>query len=174
MLFSNNWRSGRHVGFIHALVPSTSLFVTPGKHPRKMAEEHTHLVNPLSIARAQNTNESSNTTNGNLGTDETDLEASRNSSPHQAKLRRVHVVWDVFAVIFIILTFVADIASDVVVSVRYFLDGSYLWFLLTVVFVISSSIVVQIFSACWFYEDSEDQTSATYLLHLCQLGTIVR
>ena len=140
-----------------------------------MAVEGAVIVNPSITARTQNANESLNTTNGNLNRDETDLAASRQPPRryHQVKSRRVHVIWDSFAVISI-LTFVADIASDIVVSVRYFLDGSYLWFSLTVAFVISSSIVTQIFSACWFYEDSEDQTRATYLLHLCQLGPIVR
>ena len=140
-----------------------------------MSVEGAVIVNPSITARTQNTNESLNTTNGNLNRDETDLAASRQPPrrDNQVKSRRVHVICDIFAVISI-LTFVADIASDIVVSVRYFLDGSYLWFSLTVAFVISSSIVTQIFSACWFYEDSEDQTWATYLLHLCQLGPIVR
>ena len=140
-----------------------------------MAVEGTVIVNPLSFERAKNTNESPNTTNGNVSTDETDLAASRRPPRrhHQVKARRVHIFWDIFAVISI-LTFVADIASDVVVCVRYSLDGSYLWSLLTVAFVISSSIVTQIFSAYWFYEDRENQTWATYLFHLFQLGPLVR
>lgn len=175
LLFSNNWRSSWPPYWIYSCFSLQYFPATPRKCPRKMAVEDTVIVNPMSIARAKNTNESPNTTNGNVYTDETDLAASRRPPRryHQVKARRVHIIWDIFAVISV-LTFVADIASDVVVCVRYSLDGSYLWSILTVAFVILSSIVTQIFSAYWFYEDSEGQTWRTYLLHLCQLGPIVR
>lgn len=115
------------------------------------------------------------TANGTRNMDETDLAASRQPPRKYAKFKsqRVHIIWDLFAVVSI-LTFVADIASDVVVSVLYYFDGSYLWFSLTLGFVLLSSVVMQVFSAKWFHEDDENQNWCTYLLHLFHLGPLVR
>lgn len=115
------------------------------------------------------------TGNGTQGVDEPDLAATR--KPHhkyaQIESQRVHIIWDLFAVVSI-LTFVADIASDLAVSVLYYFDGSYLWFSLTLGFVLLSSIVMQVFSAKWFHEDDENQNWCAYLLHLFHLGPLVR
>lgn len=115
------------------------------------------------------------TPNGTHYIDETDLAASRQPPPTYIPVEspRVHIIWDLFAILSI-LTFIADIASDLVVSVRYYIDGSYLWFSLTLGFVILSSLVMQIFSAKWIHEDGEDQDWCTYLLHFLQLGPLVR
>lgn len=115
------------------------------------------------------------TPNGIHGTDETDLAASRLNRRSYVHLEseRVHIIWDLFAIASI-LTFIADITTDLVVSVHYFLDGKYIWFALTLGFVILSSLVMQIFSAKWFHEDGEYQNWCTYLMHLFQLGPIVR
>ena len=149
------------------VVPSTS------SHTGEMEEGV--IENPTAIEISQNANGLLITTNGTINADETDLAASRQPPRgyNQIESRKVHVIWDIFAVISI-LTFVADIASDIVVSVLYYLDGSYLWFSLTLGFVILSSLVTQIFSVKWFYEDSEDQTWGTYLLHVFQVGPVVR
>lgn len=115
------------------------------------------------------------TSNGIINRDETDLAASRVNRRSYVHLEseRVHIIWDLFAIASI-LTFIADIISDLVVSVHYFLDGKYLWFALTLGFVILSSVVMQIFSAKWFHEDGEYLNWCTYLLHFFQLGPIVR
>lgn len=132
------------------------------------------IVNPSRVDITETSN-GTLTRNGISNLDETDLAASRQPprSYRQIESQRVHVIWDLFAIASI-LTFVADISSDIVVSVLYYVDGSYLWFSLTLGFVIVSSIVTQVFSAKWFHEDSEDQSWSTYLLHLFQLGPIVR
>lgn len=131
------------------------------------------IVNPSRVYITE-TSDGTLTRNGISNLDETDLAASRQiGSYRQIEPQRVHVIWDLFAIASI-LTFVADISSDIVVSVLYYVDGSYLWFSLTLGFVIVSSIVTQVFSAKWFYEDSEDQAWSTYLLHLFQLGPIAR
>ena len=131
-------------------------------------------VNPSSVETVRNNN-GILTPNGTHNGDETDQAASRKppSAYHPVESQRVHVIWDVFAAVSI-LTFVADITSDIVVSVLYFMDGSYLWFALTFGFVILSSIVMQVFSAKWFYEDNQDQTWGTYLLHIFQMGPLLR
>jgi len=132
------------------------------------------IVNPSSIEVNENLN-GSITPNGTHYLDETDLAASRQPPRqyHQIESQRVHIVWDLFAIASI-LTFVADITSDIVVSVLYFVDGFYVWFALTFGFFILSSIVMQVFSAKWFYEDSEKHDWRTYLLHLFQLGPLWR
>ena len=115
------------------------------------------------------------TGNGTQGVDETDLAASRQPPRKYAQFesQRVHIIWDLFAAVSI-LTFVADIASDLAVSVLYYFDGSYMWFSLTLGFVILSSIVMQVFSVKWFHEDDENQNWCAYLLHLFLLGSLVR
>ena len=108
--------------------------------------------------------------------DETDLAASRRPSRKYGQIepRRVHLIWDIFAAV-CILTFFADVISDVVVSVLYYIDGSYVWFSLTLGFVLLSSVVTQIFSAKWFFEDNQNENNcATCALHIFHLGPIVR
>lgn len=130
------------------------------------------------MAERTEINENTNgflTGNGTQSVDETDLAASR-QPPHkyaQFESQRVHIIWDLFAAVSI-LTFVADIASDLVVSVLYYVDGSYMWFALTLGFVILSAIVMQVFSVKWFHEDDENQNWCAYLLHLFLLGPLVR
>ena len=135
-------------------------------------------VDSRTIAERTEINENTNgllTVNGTQSVDETDLAPSR-QPPHkyaQFESQRVHIIWDLFAAVSI-LTFVADIASDLVVSVLYYVDGSYMWFALTLGFVILSSIVMQVFSVKWFHEDDENQNWCAYLLHLFLLGPLVR
>ena len=145
------------------------------RRPHKiMAERGAIVVNPLCIEHTENIN-GNLTSNGVHYPDETDLAASRQPPRRYQQLesQRVHFIWDAFAILSI-LTFVADITSDVVVSVLYYIDGSYLWFALTIGFVLLSSIIMQVFSAKWFHEDSEHQTWSNYLLHLFQMGPLVR
>ena len=114
------------------------------------------------------------TGNGIQSVDETDLAANRQSRVYaQFQSQRVHIFWDLFAAVSF-LTFVADIVSDLVVSVLYYFDGAYWWFSLTLGFVILSSIVMQVFSAKWFHEDDENQNWCAYLWHIFHLGPLVR
>lgn len=146
----------------------------PTQNVRKMSESSTGVVNPSSIEITENIN-GILSPNGTHHLDETDQAASRQRPRkyHQIESQRVHIIWDIFAVASI-LTFVADVTSDIVVSVLYYIDGSYLWFSLTLGFVLLSSIVMQVFSAKWFREDDEDQSLCTYLLHIFLMGPLVR
>ena len=139
-----------------------------------MAERSVIVVNPLYIDHTESIN-GNLTSNGVHHPDETDLAPSRQPPKRyqQFESQRVHFIWDAFAIVSI-LTYLADITSDVVVSVLYYIDGAYLWFALTIGFVLLSSIVMQVFSAKWFHEDSEHQTWSNYLLHLFQMGPLVR
>jgi len=122
-----------------------------------------------------------NNTNGSInGTaiisgDEVDLAATRRSirDGPAAPIKRVHWIWDIFALCSII-TFIADIGSDIFVAIMYFRNGQYSWFGFTIGFVLLSSFTLQIFSAKWFHEDKRKESWLTYLLHLFHVGPIVR
>lgn len=132
-------------------------------------------------AECFNTEPPQNTRNGALnGTaiiprDEEDLAATRRSIPDGTTppSEPVHWVWDIFA-LGSILTFIADIGSDIFVAVVYFRNGQYSWFGFTLAFVFLSSFTLQIFSAKWFHEDERKETWSTYLLHFLHVGPILR
>lgn len=107
--------------------------------------------------------------------DEEDLEANRRSNPDAtaAPVKRVHWVWDIFA-LGSIVTFTADVGSDIFVAIMYFRNEEYSWFGFTIGFVLLSSFTLQIFSAKWFHEDQKKETWLTYLLHLFHVGPILR
>ncbi|XP_035668056.1 XK-related protein 4-like [Branchiostoma floridae] len=84
-----------------------------------------------------------------------------------------------------IVTFLADIVSDVVLAVRnYFLEGYYGWFAMTITFVLLPSIVLQLCSIRWYLQDRskvpESERAGVLsclwrgLLHFLQLGTMWR
>ncbi|KAK3541260.1 hypothetical protein QTP86_019191 [Hemibagrus guttatus] len=75
---------------------------------------------------------------------------------------------------------VVDITSDLLLSLQYFREQQYTWFALTLLFVLVGSLCMQIFSYCWFREDSngvegtESLTTNIGLLHLLHLGFFTR
>ena len=71
-------------------------------------------------------------------------------------------------------TFIADVTTDILVAYQHFGDEKYVWFGLTVAFIVIPSILMQSFSCKWFRDDYLKQTWWTYLLHFLQLGTIER
>lgn len=151
--------------------------LAPSRHrpTKKYQQTESQRVNPTQVEIMRHSN-GTITPNDSHYSDETDVAASREPSTkkhHQSEPQRVHIIWDLFAAASV-LTFLADISSDIAVSVLYYIDGSYLWFSLTIGFVILSSIVMQVFSAKWFYEDDEELTWGTYLLHIFQLGPLMR
>jgi hypothetical protein len=119
--------------------------------------------------------------------DQTDLPATRRDIPTEERVGniRVHRFWDLVALVSV-LTFIADIGTDLFVAALYFSKGHYTWFGLTLGFVFLSSFTLQIFSAKWLYEDTQthDDTQVmhkkkkekwwTYVLHILHLGPVVR
>lgn len=106
--------------------------------------------------------------------DEIDLAATRRSVPDGAtQQKRVHWFWDIIA-LGSILTFIADIGSDLFVAALYFRNGQYSWFGFTLSFVLLSSFTLQVFSAKWFHDDPRNESCWTYLLHFLHVGPVLR
>ncbi|KAM9436662.1 XK-related protein 9 [Clarias gariepinus] len=76
---------------------------------------------------------------------------------------------------------VVDIASDLLLSVQYCKEKRYVWFALTLLFMLAGSMCAQIFSYCWYRDDhsGDDHPPRTHtthigLLHLLQMGFFTR
>lgn len=84
--------------------------------------------------------------------------------------------------VFGLLFYLADIGSDVLLSVQYFKDGHVTWAALTLVFVLAGSLCIQIFSYSWFKDDKENYgednkgLSTCHLIgiHVLQIGIFTR
>ncbi|KAI4880459.1 hypothetical protein NFI96_011291 [Prochilodus magdalenae] len=75
----------------------------------------------------------------------------------------------------------ADIGSDLLVSVQYFKEGLYIWFGLTLSFMLIASLCAHIFSYVWFEDDRNQGPENVKLskpcmvvVHLLQMGFITR
>ncbi|KAK2868660.1 hypothetical protein Q7C36_000531 [Tachysurus vachellii] len=78
--------------------------------------------------------------------------------------RRKYGAWDGLWLVAAAAVYFADVATDVWLSVDYYLRNDYWWFGLTLFFVALGSISVQIFSFRWFVHDfstSESDAAAT-------------
>ena len=108
-------------------------------------------------------------------TDEIDLAPTRVSPPKisEAKAEKISIIWDIFAAVSM-LTFIADIASDVVVAISYYRDGFYSWFGLTLALVLLSSIVTQLISFNWYHQDGQSRSPLVYAWHILHLAPVVR
>ncbi|KAG9283231.1 XK-related protein 9 [Astyanax mexicanus] len=81
-----------------------------------------------------------------------------------------------------LLCSVADIGSDILVSVQYFTQGQEVWFALTVTFIIVGSLCTHVFSYAWFEDDAESEQMDTpalskahlVVVHLLQMGCFTR
>ncbi|XP_054624160.1 XK-related protein 4 [Dunckerocampus dactyliophorus] len=74
--------------------------------------------------------------------------------PHQ------NPVWDCLWILTAMLVYVADVGTDVWLSVDYYLHRDYWWFGLTLVFVVLGSFSVQLFSFRWFVHDFAPEDAA--------------
>ncbi|XP_078594767.1 XK-related protein 6-like [Branchiostoma floridae x Branchiostoma japonicum] len=90
---------------------------------------------------------------------------------------------DVLFVLFAVVTFIADIGTDLGLALTYFTEAEYWWFALTLSFILLPSLVLQLFSLRWLCQDrkptaKERQTWLSWIarctLHFLQLGTVVR
>lgn len=72
--------------------------------------------------------------------------------------------------------YTGDVVTDILVSAKYFNNGDYIWFSLTLLCVVGASFVTMIFSLMWFYDDMETEASKTkiIILHAFQLGPLKR
>ena len=113
-------------------------------------------------------------TDKNLSEDETDLAASRQSFYGSENVGRRSTVCDALFAFGSMGTFIADIASDLVVSYQYYDQGEYWWFGLTLAFVLLASVTMQVFSAKWFHEDGKRKSWVYNLMHFLHLGPLVR
>ncbi|XP_076868990.1 XK-related protein 9 [Brachyhypopomus gauderio] len=77
---------------------------------------------------------------------------------------------------------VADIASDLLLCVQYFLAGYGTWFALTLLFILTGSLCCQTFSYVWYMDDSDSNNRdltcrckiRLVLVHLLQMGFFKR
>ena len=72
--------------------------------------------------------------------------------------------------------YIADVVTDLLVSAKYFRNGDYIWFGLTLSCVLGASLVMMMFSLKWFHEDTAKEVSKTktVVLHVLQLGPLLR
>lgn len=87
--------------------------------------------------------------------------------------RTTHYTDDLWTFVSII-TFIADIGSDLLVCIKYYKDKNLWWFGLTLGFLLAASFAMQLFSAKWLLEDSKRQHCFTYILHVLHLGPVQR
>lgn len=80
-----------------------------------------------------------------------------------------YTVWDCLWIVAAVAVYLADVGTDVWLSVDYYLRRDYWWFGLTLFFVVLGSFSVQLFSFRWFVHDfsTEDGTeSAAECAHM--------
>lgn len=64
-----------------------------------------------------------------------------------------YTVWDCLWIVAAVAVYLADVGTDVWLSVDYYLHRDYWWFGLTLFFVVLGSFSVQLFSFRWFVHD---------------------
>lgn len=64
-----------------------------------------------------------------------------------------YTVWDCLWIVAAVAVYVADVGTDVWLSIDYYLRRDYWWFGLTLFFVVLGSFSVQLFSFRWFVHD---------------------
>lgn len=77
-------------------------------------------------------------------------------------------VWDALWIVAAVAVYLADVGTDLWLSVYYYLGGEYWWFGLTLFFVALGSFSVQVFSFRWFVQDfsTEESSSAAGCSHM--------
>lgn len=83
-----------------------------------------------------------------------------------------------------LIFYIGDIISDLLLTVQYFRCGHCTWAVLTLVFILSGSLCIQIFSYAWFeddrknenYEEEDKPLSTGHLIgiHVLQFGIFTR
>ncbi len=110
-----------------------------------------------------------------LGIDSPDAEPRRDKvSTKDPSLKAAW--WEYLYIGGIVVFYIADVVTDLLVSVKYFRNGDYIWFSLTLLCVVGASLVMMMFSLKWFYDDTaeEESKTKTVVLHVLQLGPLQR
>uniref|UniRef100_A0A3B4AEL3 XK-related protein n=2 Tax=Periophthalmus magnuspinnatus TaxID=409849 RepID=A0A3B4AEL3_9GOBI len=98
---------------------------------------------------------------------------SRCCGPRSACMRpgseQRYSVWDALWVLAAVAVYVADVGTDVWLSVDYYLRRDYWWFGLTLFFVVLGSFSVQLFSFRWFVHDFSTESPAGCAAECTQL-----
>ncbi|XP_077412605.1 XK-related protein 4 [Vanacampus margaritifer] len=71
-----------------------------------------------------------------------------------------YTLWDCLWIVAAVAVYVADVGTDVWLSVDYYLHRDYWWFGLTLFFVVLGSFSVQLFSFRWFVHDFSTEDAA--------------
>lgn len=71
-----------------------------------------------------------------------------------------YTAWDCLWIVAAVAVYLADVGTDVWLSVDYYLGREYWWFGLTLFFVVLGSFSVQVFSFRWFVHDFSTDDSA--------------
>ncbi|KAM8966865.1 XK-related protein 9 [Pelodytes ibericus] len=86
--------------------------------------------------------------------------------------------WNFLMTILGIFTFLFDMGADIWIAVKYFQQGLQLYGLLTIFFILVSTIIVQVFSYTWFKDDCAEKNSRelrwVLLIHIFLAGIFVR
>lgn len=90
----------------------------------------------------------------------------------RTKPERISLLSDLWIVVSVI-TFIADVGSDLLVCVQYYNRNRLWYFGITLGLVVAASLVLQIFSAKWFVDDGK-KSCKLYILHLVQMGQLAR
>ncbi|KAL9980918.1 hypothetical protein ACROYT_G009560 [Oculina patagonica] len=97
----------------------------------------------------------------------------RSDSKNPFEGRTTHFTDDLWTCVSII-TFIADVGTDLLVCIKYYREKNLWWFSLTLAFLLLASFAMQVFSAKWLLEDGKRQHCFTYLLHVIHLGPVQR
>ncbi|XP_068197625.1 XK-related protein 4 isoform X2 [Antennarius striatus] len=76
------------------------------------------------------------------------------------RVQQKYTVWDCLWIVSAVAVYLADVGTDVWLSVDYYLQHEYWWFGLTLFFVILGSFSVQLFSFRWFVHDFSSEDAA--------------
>ncbi|OCT57346.1 XK-related protein 9 [Xenopus laevis] len=86
--------------------------------------------------------------------------------------------WNFLMTFFGICTLVSDFGVDLWIAVKYFQQGLHVFSLLTIVFIIISNAIVNIFSYAWFKDDCAEGNTRKLrwvcLIHVLMAGTFLR
>ncbi|XP_053100925.1 XK-related protein 9 isoform X2 [Hemicordylus capensis] len=73
-----------------------------------------------------------------------------------------------------IVVYIVDVGADLWVASNYFHQAHYTWGTLTLITLLLSSVIVQIFSFTWFEEDNSEKLNWIFALHALQGGIFTR
>ncbi|XP_029110637.1 XK-related protein 4-like isoform X1 [Scleropages formosus] len=105
---------------------------------------------------------------GELGSRESRCCGSSSACLRLGRKQQDYSVWDCLWVLAAVAVYLADVGTDVWLSVDYYLRRDYWWFGLTLFFVALGSVSVQVFSFRWFAHDfgASEGASAAGCAHM--------